>query len=163
MPATGAIARTATNVKSGGRTPVAGIVHAVFVDLTVALSVGMVLAAFLFMTRMSEVSNISLVTRDLQDAAEGGADDSGAIYRRQIPPGVEVYEINGPFFFGAAEKFKDTLAEVSRKPKVLVIRLRHLLAMDSTAMHALRDLVRKTKQDGTTVIFAALERPRPES
>jgi SulP family sulfate permease len=214
MPATGAIARTATNVKSGGRTPVAGIVHAltllaitlafgkwaaripmatlagillvvayhmsewrlfrselrgpksdalvmittflltVFVDLTVALAVGMVLAAFLFMRRMSEVTNISLVTRDLQDAEEGGADDSGAIYRRRIPPGVEVYEINGPFFFGAAEKFKDTLAEVSRKPKVLIIRMRHVLAMDSTAMHALRDLVRRTKGDGTTVIFS---------
>jgi SulP family sulfate permease len=103
---------------------------------------------------MSEVTNISLVTRDLQDAEEGGADDSGAIYRRRIPPGVEVYEINGPFFFGAAEKFKDTLAEVSRKPKVLIIRMRHVLAMDSTAMHALRDLVRRTKGDGTTVIFS---------
>jgi SulP family sulfate permease len=214
MPATGAIARTATNVKSGGRTPVAGIVHAltllvitlafgrwaalipmatlagillviayrmsewrvfrselrgpksdaivmvttflltVFVDLTVALSVGMVLAAFLFMKRMSEVTNISLVTRDFQDAAEGKADETGAIYRRQIPPGVEVYEINGPFFFGAAEKFKDTLAEVSRKPKVLIIRMRNVLAMDSTAMHALRDLVRRTKRDGTTVFLS---------
>ncbi len=214
MPATGAIARTATNVKSGGRTPVAGIVHAltllaitlafgkwaawipmatlagillvvayhmsewrvfkselrgpksdaivmvttflltVFVDLTVALSAGMVLAAFLFMRRMSEVTNISLVTRDLQDVEEGMADEAGAIYKRQIPPGVEVYEINGPFFFGAAEKFKDTLAEVSRKPKVLIIRMRHVLAIDSTAIHALRDLVRRTKRDGTTVFFS---------
>jgi SulP family sulfate permease len=214
MPATGAIARTATNVKSGGRTPVAGVVHAltllsitlafgrwaglipmatlagilmvvayrmsewrvfkselrgprsdaavmvttflltVFVDLTVALSVGMVLAAFLFMKRMAEVTNISVVTRDLQDVAEGKADETGAIYKRQIPAGVEVYEINGPFFFGAAEKFKDTLAEVSRKPKVLIIRMRNVPAMDSTAMHAMRDLVRRTKRDGTIVLLS---------
>ena len=58
-----------------------------------------------------------------------------------MPPGVEVYEINGPFFFGAAEKFKDTLARVSRTPKVLIIRMRHVPAIDSTGLHALRDVV----------------------
>jgi SulP family sulfate permease len=114
----------------------------------------MVLAAFLFMKRMAEVTNISVVTRDLQDVAEGKADETGAIYKRQIPAGVEVYEINGPFFFGAAEKFKDTLAEVSRKPKVLIIRMRNVPAMDSTAMHAMRDLVRRTKRDGTIVLLS---------
>ena len=61
--------------------------------------------------------------------------------------GVEVYEINGPFFFGAAEKFKDTLAEVSRKPKVLIIRMRNVPAIDSTAIHALQDLIRRTRRD----------------
>jgi SulP family sulfate permease len=225
MPATGAIARTATNVKSGGRTPVAGMVHALtlllitlflghwaaliplatlaaivlwvayrmaewrvfrselsaprsdaivmvvtflltlLVDLTVGIGVGMVLASFLFMKRMAEVTNVTLISRELQDSGPG-ADHSGAIYRRKIPPGVEVYEINGPFFFGAAEKFKDTLSEVSKKPKVLIIRMRHVPSIDSTAMHALRDLVRRTRRDGTVVFFsdvhaqplAALER-----
>lgn len=212
MPATGAIARTATNIKSGGRTPVAGIVHAltlllitlffgrwaaliplatlagivlvvawrlsewtvfrselraprsdamvmlatflltILVDLTVAISVGMVLAAFLFMRRMSEVTNVSIVTREFAEA-EGRADDSGAIYRRRVPEGVEVYEINGPFFFGAAEKFRDTLGQVSRKPKVLVVRMRNVPAIDSTAMHALRDLIRRTRADGTVVML----------
>jgi SulP family sulfate permease len=213
IPATGAIARTATNVKSGGRTPVAGIIHALtllvitlffgrlagliplatlaaivlwvayrmaewqvfkselsapksdalvmvatflltaFVDLTTGIGVGMVLASFLFMKRMAEVTNVTMVSRDFQDA-EPSADQSGAIYRRQVPKGVEVYEINGPFFFGAAEKFKDTLAEVSKKPKVLIIRMRNVPAIDSTAMHALRDLVRRTRRDGTVVLLS---------
>ena len=63
-----------------------------------------------------------------------------------------MYEINGPFFFGAAEKFKDTLSEVSKKPKVLIVRMRNVPAIDSTAMHALRDLVRRTRKDGTLVL-----------
>jgi SulP family sulfate permease len=213
MPATGAIARTAANVKSGGRTPVAGIVHALtlliitlffgrlagliplatlaaivlwvayrmaewqvfkselsapksdalvmvttflltaLVDLTTGIGVGMVLASFLFMKRMAEVTNVTMVSREFQDA-QPSADQSGAIYRRQVPKGVEVYEINGPFFFGAAEKFKDTLAEVSKKPKVLIIRMRNVPAIDSTAMHALRDLVRRTRRDKTVVLLS---------
>jgi len=212
LPATGAIARTATNVKSGGRTPVAGIVHAltlllvtvffgrwagliplaalagilvvvayrmsewrvfrselraprsdaivlvvtfaltVALDLSVAIGVGMVLAAFLFMRRMAEVTNVRFVTRELADEEEG--DDPDAVRLRDVPPGVEVYEIDGPFFFGAAEKFKDTLAEVSRKPKVLLIRMRHVPAIDSTAMHALLDIVRRTRGDGTLVLLS---------
>jgi SulP family sulfate permease len=113
----------------------------------------MVLASFLFMKRMAEVTNVTLVSRELQDVGPS-QDHSGAIYHRNIPPGVEVYEINGPFFFGAAEKFKDTLSEVSRKPKVLIIRMRHVPAIDSTAIHALRDLVRRTRRDGTVVLFS---------
>ncbi|HEX2218654.1 MAG TPA: sulfate permease [Gemmatimonadales bacterium] len=213
MPATGAIARTATNIKSGGRTPVAGMVHALtlllitlffgrwaeliplavlagivlvvayhlsewrvfvhelhapksdalvmlttflltlVVDLTVGIGVGMVLAAFLFMKRMAEVTNISIVRREFEETGAAG-DDHGAIYRRQIPPGVEVYEINGPFFFGAAEKFKQTLGEVSHRPSVLVIRMRNVPAIDSTAMHALKDLIRRTRKQGTQVLLS---------
>ena len=212
LPATGAIARTATNVKSGGRTPVAGIVHAltlllvtlffarwaariplaalagilvvvayrmsewrvfrselraprsdaavmlttfgltVLVDLSLAIGVGMVLAAFLFMRRMSEVTNVRALREGLDDGPE--PDDPQSIALRRVPPGVEVYEIDGPFFFGAAEKFKDTLAEVSAKPRVLVIRLRNVPAIDSTAIHALRDLVVRSQGDGTRVILS---------
>jgi sulfate permease, SulP family len=112
-----------------------------------------VLAAFLFMKRMAEVTNVTLVSREFQDTGTSG-DHSGAIYRRSVPAGVEVYEINGPFFFGAAEKFKDTLAEVSKKPKVLIIRLRNVPAIDSTAIHALRDLVRRTRRDKTLVLLS---------
>jgi SulP family sulfate permease len=214
IPATGAIARTATNIKSGARTPVAGMVHAltlllitlffgrwaaliplgtlaaivlvvayrlsewrvfgvelrapksdaivmvttflltVLVDLTTAISVGMVLAAFLFMKRMAEVTNVTMVTREFEEPASAKGDDAGAIFRRKVPPGVEVYEINGPFFFGAAEKFKDTLSQVSKKPRVLIIRMRHVPAIDSTAMHALRDLIRRTRRDGTQVLLS---------
>src|SRR6185295_5950969 len=123
------------------------------VDLTVGIGVGMVLASFLFMKRMAEVTNVTLVSRELPDS-KPSADHSGAIYRRTIPPGVEVYEIHGAFFFGAAEKFKDTLSEISKKPRVLIIRMRHVPAIDSTAMHALRDLVRRTRRDGTVVLFS---------
>ena len=124
------------------------------VDLPTAVGVGIVLASFLFMNRMAEVTNITMVSRELQDNPRETNDDSGAIYRRRIPKGVEVYEINGPFFFGAAEKFKDTLLEVSRKPKVLIIRMRNVPAIDSTGMHALKDLVRSTKRDGTAIFLS---------
>lgn len=212
MPATGAVARTVTNIKNGGRTPVAGIVHAftlliitlvagrwvalipmaalgailvvvayhmsewrafraelrsprsdvavlvstfvltVMVDLTVALEVGMVLAAFLFMRRMAEVTNVTAVTRELED--EGDDADANATSRRRVPRDVEVYEINGPFFFGAAETFKDTLARVAAKPRVLIIRMRYVLALDSTGMHALKEVVHRTRQDGTVVLLS---------
>jgi SulP family sulfate permease len=115
--------------------------------------VGMVLASFLFMKRMAEVTNVTMVSREFQDARQS-RDESGAIFRREVPKGVEVYEINGPFFFGAAEKFKDTLSEVSKKPKVLIVRMRNVPAIDSTAMHALRDLVRRTRRDGTLVLLS---------
>ena len=214
MPATGAIARTATNIKSGGRTPVAGIVHAlvlllitlffghwaaliplavlaaivlvvawrlsewkvfvnelqapwsdatvmlttfvltIVVDLSVAIGVGMVLASFLFMRRMAEVTNVTMVSREFDDGPEGPRDESGAIYRRRIPEGVEVYEINGPFFFGAAEKFKATLDQVSGRPKILIVRMRNVPAIDSTAMHALKDLIRRTRHQGTQVLLS---------
>ena len=213
IPATGAIARTATNVKNGGRTPVAGIVHAftllvitlffgrwaglipmatlaailvivayhmsewrtfvselsapksdvlvlvatflltVFVDLTVAIEVGMVAAAFLFMRRMAQVTNVSAVTRELEDEDDPYG-DSNSVTRRTVPAGVEVFEINGPFFFGAAETFKDTLGQIAGKPKVLIIRLRNVPSIDSTAMHALKDVVHRTRKEGTVVLLS---------
>ena len=127
----------------------------VIVDLTVAISVGMVLAAFLFIRRMAEVTNVRALTSDL-DETSPEADAAETAERRQldIPPGVEVYEINGPFFFGAAEMFKDALARIAGKPKVLIIRMRDVLALDSTGMHALGDVVHRSRKDGTTVLLA---------
>jgi SulP family sulfate permease len=213
IPATGAIARTATNVKNGARTPVAGMIHAltlllimlffgrwaglipmatlaailiivsyhmsewrtfrsefraprsdvavmvttfsltVLIDLTVALEVGMVLAAFLFMKRMAEVTNVSAVT---QDQEEGGEEESdpNAVRRRSVPSGVEVYEVNGPFFFGAAEAFRETLGQVAGKPRVLIIRMRNVPAMDSTGLHALKDVVTRSRKEGTLVLLS---------
>ena len=214
IPATGAIARTATNVKNGGRTPVAGIAHAVtlllitlffgrwaalipmatlaailvvvayhmsewrafkaeltapksdvlvligtflltvLVDLTVAIEVGMVAASFLFMRRMAEVTHVRAVEVEFDDPEDPYATDPNGVRRRDVPKDVEVYEINGPFFFGAAETFKDTLARVARKPKVLIIRMRNVPAIDSTGMHALKDLVHRTRGDGTLVLIS---------
>ena len=214
MPATGAIARTATNVKNGGRTPVAGMVHAVtlllitlffgrwaayiplatlaailvvvafhmsewrtfasefrapksdvavllatflltvLVDLTVAIEVGMVLAAFLFMRRMAEVTNIQVLTHEFVDPTDDFERDPNAVRRRVVPEGVQVYEITGPFFFGAAEMFKDRVGRIAGKPKVLILRLRHVPVIDSTGLHALRDVVRRSRQEGTLVILS---------
>jgi SulP family sulfate permease len=214
IPATGAIARTATNVKNGGRTPIAGMVHAltllgivlffgrlaaliplavlaailvvvayhmsewrsfraeftaprsdvvvlvitfaltVLVDLTVAIEVGMLMAAFLFMKRMSEVTNVTAITRELEDEGDEYATDPNGVRHRVVPNGVEVYEVNGPFFFGAAETFKDTLGQIARKPKVLIIRMRNVPAIDSTGLHALKDVVHRTRRDGTLVLLS---------
>jgi SulP family sulfate permease len=214
IPATGAIARTATNVKNGGRTPVAGIIHAltlllitvflgrwvawipmatlaailvivayhmsewrtfrsefgaprsdivvllatftltVLVDLVIAIQVGVVLAAFLFMRRMSEVTNVKAVQLEEDDEGDFYETDPNGVRLRSVPKGVEVYEINGPFFFGAAENFKDTMARLGRKPKVLILRMRNVPAIDSTGMNALKDLVRRTRKDGTLVLIS---------
>jgi SulP family sulfate permease len=104
---------------------------------------------------MSEVTNISAVTNEVEDdPTEQVYTDPNSVRSRRVPPGVEIYEINGPFFFGAAELFKDTLARVARKPKVLIIRMRHVLALDSTGMHALKDVVHRSRRDGTIVLLA---------
>jgi len=213
MPATGAIARTATNVKAGGRTPIAGMTHSIvlllvtlffgklagliplsalagilmlvayrmsewrvfvaelrgprsdaavllttffltlLIDLTVGIGVGMVLASFLFMRRMSEVTEVRQITDDLDDMGDE-LEDAEQISTRSVPAGIEVYEVDGPFFFGAAEKFKDVIAEVFRKPKVLIIRMRHVPAIDSTGLNVLRDLVHRTRQDRTLVLIS---------
>jgi SulP family sulfate permease len=215
IPATGAIARTATNVKSGGRTPIAGITHAVtlllimiffapyaiyiplcalaailvvvaynmaelhaffamfrsppsdalvmivtflltvVVDLTVAVQVGLVLAAMLFIKRMADVTNIQVVTRELADRDVNSADPN-AITSRQVPPGVEVYEVNGPFFFGVVDKVKDVLFQLDGKPKVFILRMRNVPAMDATGLHALLQLRRSCERNGCTLVLAEI-------
>lgn len=213
IPCTGAIARTATNVRSGGRTPVAGLIHAtvlllilmvfgkwatlvpmatlagflvviayrmsewrlmlkivhstksdtlimvitflltVLVDLTVAIQVGVVLASFLFMRRMADVTQTSYV-QDIISEEEG--DDEDSVRERRIPDGVAVFEIYGPFFFGAADKFKSTLNRVDKKPRVLILRMRHVLTIDATGLHALEDVCDKARRDGTTMILSGV-------
>ena len=218
IPATGAIARTATNVRNGGRTPIAGIVHAltlllitlffgkwaalipmatlaailvvvayhmsewrtfreelrapksdvavllttffltVAVDLTVAIEIGMVLSAFLFMHRMSEVTAVNAVTQQL---AREKRDDEvdvplSQLTPRSVPAGVEVFEISGAFFFGAAEAFKETLRTIGGKPKVLIIRMRDVSLLDSTGLRALRDVVRRGRAERTLVLIAEI-------
>jgi SulP family sulfate permease len=217
IPATGAIARTATNIKAGGRTPIAGIVHSitlllitlffgrwaalipmatlagilvvvayhmsewrtfrgmltaprsdiavllvtfgltVFVDLTVALGVGMVLASFLFMRKMAEVTHVTAVTEMFADDGSETDDLSGgAPPPAVIPPGVEVYEIDGPFFFGAAEKFKETMGSIERPPAVLILRMRKVGLLDATGIALIKELVKKGKRDGTTLILSGV-------
>ena len=130
IPATGAIARTATNVKNGG----------------LAIGAGMALAAFLFVRRMANATDVNVVAHVAHE-----------LPRRSIPPGVEVYEINGAFFFGAAEKFKDTLAMIAGKPKVLIIRMQGVPVIDATGMHALRDVMRRSRSEGTLVMLSEVQ------
>ncbi len=217
MPATGAIARTATNVKNGGRTPVAGMTHAltvllvllvfgqwskfiplatlaavlvvvaynmsewrafahilqtpksdvavllttflltVFIDLTVAVEVGVVLSAFLFMKRMADVTNVEAITGELTDAPDGTMQgDADGVARRQIPEGVEVYEVNGPFFFGAADKIKDVLHFVAKKPKVFVLRMRNVPAIDASGIRVLDDLFESFSHQGIRFVIAGI-------
>ena len=122
----------------------------VLVDLTVAIQVGMVLAAFLFMRRMAEVTNVSALTREFHDT-RGDADDA-----RVIPRGVQVYEINGPFFFGAAAKFNDQIGHLARRPRVLILGLRDVPLIDSTGLHALTQVVRRSRADHVRVILAGV-------
>jgi SulP family sulfate permease len=124
----------------------------VLVDLTVAVEVGLVAAAFLFMKRMSEVTNVSALKREF---AEEASTDS-PLYAgkgREIPADVQMYAIDGPFFFGAAEKFKDTLATVAGRPRALVLLMRNVSAIDSTGLHALKETIRRFRAGGTDVIL----------
>ncbi len=124
----------------------------VFLDLTVAVQVVVVLAAMLFIKRMSEVTNISVVTREIRDREE--TVDPNAVSNRQIPAGIEVYEIAGPFFFGAAEKFKDTLRFVGKPPVVLILRLRDVPAIDGSGLNVLGELLNRCKADNTRLMLA---------
>jgi sulfate permease, SulP family len=215
IPATGAIARTATNIKNGGRTPVAGIIHAitlliimlfigkwaklipmaslagilmvvaynmseykafislargprsdavililtfsltVLVDLVVALEIGMVLAAFLFMRKMSSISNIKEITDEINDM--GDVDDPEATGNYTIPKGVDVYEVNGPLFFGAAYKFRDALKLSNRKPDILIIRMRHVPIIDATGIHHLKEIVKDLQHKKIKVVISGIQ------
>ena len=214
IPVTGAIARTATNVKNGGRTPIAGIVHAitlllimivlgswaklipmaalaailimvafnmseyrvfkqllkspksdivvllttfsltVIFDLTVAIEIGMVLAVVLFMRRMSEVSNVGIVKRELKDEEEKV--DLNAVINKDVPDEVEIYEIDGPFFFGAAHKFTDTMRSIEKSPKVRIIRMRDVPAVDATGLNLLNELFQESKKAGIHLILSGV-------
>jgi SulP family sulfate permease len=217
IPATGAIARTAANVKSGGRTPIAGIIHAatlllvmlllaplasaiplatlaavlimvawnmseidhfrylfraprsdiavllttfgltVFVDLTVAVGVGMVLAAMLFIKRMAAVSNISAITQEITNGIEDeDAFDPNSLARREVPPSVEVYEINGPFFVGVADRLQDTLRGLTKPPAVFILRMRKVTVIDATGLHALREFHKKCRNQGTMLVLSGV-------
>jgi SulP family sulfate permease len=209
IAATGAIARTATNVKSGARTPVAGLVHAgtllavllvaaplakfiplatlsavlvnvalhmgewhnfarlpkwpasdaavflsafgltVVVDLTVAVEIGIVLAAVLFIKRVSETTQITAV--DESTETEGS---QHSLVGREIPNGVMVYRIFGAFFFGAVDKLESVLKREKREPVVLILRMRKVVAMDATALNALEDLYERLRRKGKHLVLS---------
>ena len=173
LPATGAIARTSANINNGGKTPLAGIIHAATllgiillaarwasyipmaamsaVLVVVAVEIGMVLASILFIKRVSETTEVSRVTpEDMLERPEQIAQG------KPIPEGVLVYRIFGPFLFGAAEKMEDALNLVDEWPKVLILRLHLVTAMDATGLNALESIVDRLKHRGGTVILSGI-------
>jgi SulP family sulfate permease len=210
IPATGAIARTATNIKNGGRTPIAGIIAAacvcvlflffsplvglipmavlagilvsvaynmsewrhfikllrsprsdvavliltflltILVGLTVAIEVGVVLAAILFMRRMAHLTHISLVD-------EPNGDDSLHEYAG-VPEGVEIFEINGPFFFGAVDKFREAVSSFKKFPRTLILRMSAVPIVDATATSVLDRLIESAHKDGSRIILAGVNK-----
>lgn len=218
IPATGAIARTATNVKNGGRSPVAGMVHAitlllimlfvgkwaalipmatlggilvviaynmsewqnflaitrgprsdvavllttffltVLIDLTIAIEIGMVLAAFLFMRNMIKFSDVSILTKDINDKRKPA--DKDAIKNYAIPKEAEVFEITGPLFFGAAYKFKEAMKFIESPPKILIIRMRQVPIIDATGLSMLKEIHKEVKSSGTKLLLAEVVSPQ---
>ena len=217
IPATGAIARTATNIKSGAQTPVSGMIHAVvlmlilllfapqakliplaalagimavvcynmseyhtfcrmfkgpksdwavmlttflltvFVDLVVAVEVGVVLAALLFIRRMSDISNVSAITGELA-GDKNEVDDPDNIGSRDVPADVVVFEVQGPFFFGAVDGFRDKVMKFSNKGiNTVILRMRMVPAIDATGLTVLADFVKQCKKQKMNVILSGVQ------
>ena len=214
IPATGAIARTATNVKNGARTPIAGIIHAltlllimlfvgkwaslipmavlsgilivvaynmsewqnflsllkgprsdaavlltaflltVLFDLTIAIEISMVLAAFLFMRKMIRFSDVSVLTGGRE--TDESRPDHDEISNYSVPDEVEVFEITGPLFFGAAYKFKDAIRLIEKPPKLLIIRMRLVPIIDATGLRTLREVYNECRHRGTKLILTEI-------
>ena len=213
IPVTGAIARTMTNITNGGRTPVAGIVHAIVLlliflflmplinyvpmaclagvlvmvsynmsgwrtvvsifknpksdiavlivtfvltvvfDLTIAIEIGLLLALLLFLRRVMENTQIKVFS-DQIDIAEGTENSTHEILH--VNHGVEIYEIDGPFFFGVANKFEDLMRAMGEKPHVRIIRMRRVPFIDSTGIHNLETLISSSKSEGIHVVLSGV-------
>ena len=214
IPATGAIARTAANAKNGGRTPIAGMVHAVVLlmvllflmpyaglipmptiaailfmvaynmsewrtfkqllknpksditvliitfiltvifDLTIAIEVGLVIACLLFMRRMAETTQVSVITDEIDPTAESDVE----IHEEHliVPEGVEVYEINGPYFFGVANRFEEVMQNMGDRPKVRIVRMRKVPFIDSTGIHNLTNFCEICQREGIQIILSGV-------
>lgn len=215
IPATGAIARTATNVKAGGKTPVSSLIHCVFllmvlllvgqwaamipmatlaavllvvaynmsewrefihllksprgdvavllatflltvlIDLTTAIQIGILLAAFLFLQKMSTETHVESITENLKDDDELRIRDMDNVH---IPSGIEVFELYGSLFFGAVRQFKESIRVVSEKPKALILRMRHVPSIDASGMRALEEMADDANKEGYSLIISGVTR-----
>ena len=217
IPATGAIARTMTNINNGGKTPVAGIIHAVVLlliflflmplaqyipmaclagvlvmvsygmcgwrsflsimknpksdvtvllitffltiifDLTVAIEVGLVCACLLFMRRMAETSDVKIISQEIDPSQEDSDFQLGNLEHLTIPEGVEVYEINGPYYFGVGNRFEEIMGALHKKrPKVRIIRMRKVPFVDSTGIHNLTNLCLMSQKEGIQIVLSGV-------
>ena len=215
IPATGAIARTMTNINNGGKTPVAGIIHAIVLvliflflmplakyipmaclagvlvvvsygmcgwrsfialmknpksdvtvllitffltiifDLTIAIEVGLIIACLLFMKRMSETTDVKVIMDEIDpnDESDIKLENNEHLI---IPEGVEVYEINGPYFFGAGNRFEEIMASFGDRPKVRIIRMRKVPFVDSTGIHNLTNLCIMSQKEGIQIVLSGV-------
>lgn len=222
IAATGAIARTATNIKSGAYSPVSGMLHAlmllvfmflfsqaigliplatlaailvivawnmsefhhfkaialkserndavvlwmtflltVFINLNTGVQTGIMLAGLLFIKRMIDVTGIVDTKEKIELPFDGedepvDQDDTHAIHNKIVPQGVEVYEINGPFFFGVADRLKNILGELEEAPKVFILRMRHVPMIDATGLHALEEFFDLCRSNGTVLVLSGV-------
>jgi len=123
-------------------------------DLTLAIEIGMLLAVILFMQRMAQLSNVGVITKELTDRDE--EDDPNTIVTRKVPDGVEVFEISGPFFFGAASKFREAMHIVEKAPKIRIIRMRSVLSIDATGLNMMKELLKDCKKTETRLILSGV-------
>jgi SulP family sulfate permease len=130
----------------------------VLIDLTVAIEIGMILAAFLFMRTMIKSSNVSFLTKDIDD--NGTVEDKDSIDDFVIPEHVEVFEITGPLFFGATYKFKEAMRFIEKPSKVLIIRMRQVPIIDATGIRTLKDVYKELKHQGTRLILSEIHSPQ---
>ena len=124
-------------------------------DLTVAIEVGLVCACLLFMKRMSETTDVRAVYDEI-DLNEDADMEAGNLVHLTIPQGVEVYEINGPYFFGAGNRFEDIMVRYGQRPKVRIIRMRKVPFIDSTGLHNLENLCLMSQREGITIVLSGV-------
>jgi len=132
----------------------------VLLDLTVAIQVGVVLAALLFMKRMAEVTQVRSITDQLSDVERAGFEAENPDV--SLPENTEVFELAGSFFFGAAHRFTEALSELRRHPRVVILRMREVYAMDATGLHALEEVHSRLAHQGTALLLSGV-RSQPMS
>jgi SulP family sulfate permease len=126
----------------------------VFIDLTVAIEIGMIIAAFLFIRDITKQSSVQNIT-NLPDE-DPDMDDPLALNKFVVPRGVDVYEINGPLFFGAAYKFREAIQQIERKPKILILRMRNVPYIDATGLRTLKEVLKEMHHKNTRVILSGV-------
>lgn len=130
----------------------------VLINITAAVQVGMILAAFLFMKQMSDLSDVVATAQFFEENGKIAGTDPDAIKRGDVPEGIEVYEINGPFFFGVADRLKNLLNELERPPKIFILRMRRVPTIDASGMHALEEFYLECKRQGTLLLLSGVKR-----
>jgi SulP family sulfate permease len=130
----------------------------VFVDLTVAISVGMILASFIFMQRMSQMSKAVSLSQIFRESPVDFPEkrDPDDISKKEVPPGVEVYEIQGPFFFGAANMLRDLLNNSTAAPKVFILRMRWVPMIDASGMYGLEEFYDQCKKKNIVLLLSGV-------